>query len=630
MSDDAQGSAPEPPASEERGPEPEDVAAEQPPVQPAEEVPERVPGGILLRGATVAPGLVLGRVHRKDYDLAHAGSERVALDEVDRELNRFRRALDESRRQLVDLRTRLKGRVQEEDARILDTHVTYLKDSVFIADVENLILNEQMRLDAAIAKVVGDFDRIFRLVRSDGLRQSAVDLRDVGIRVLRNLDVEGAAADPAEHSVTGDYVLAAKELSIVDMFNLSNEHVKGIVTQEGGLTSHAAIFARSMRIPTLTGVDDLLENVSEGDFVILDATEGLLRVDPDEIVRQQYAEAQSEAGESAAAALAAEAPAWALEEARTKDGVAIEIAASCGNLPEVEHAQGLRMSAVGLYRTELMYLVDASPPSRGALVQHYSSVVGAAQGRPVTFRLLNVDSSLGIPYLHPESEANPSLGRVGVRALLANPAILRRQLQALLLAGHDSDVRIAVPFVSDCGELRRLREILFEERLELRKEEQEVQDSIPVGVVVETPAAMLGIGDLAGEADFLMLNLDSLQQYLLATDRENPELAGAFESLHPYVLRALAKAARVAEKAARPLWVFGVTSRQEQSLPFLVGVGLRRFCVPPANLEGFRRVLGGLDSHAAASAAEAAARHACVDEARSQIAGFQHGYPRDA
>ena len=149
---------------------------------------ERPPGGALLRGATVCPGLVLGRVHRKDNDLEQAGVERVALDEVDRELNRFRRALDQSRTQLEDLKSRLHGRVAQDDARILDTHLTYLRDSVFIADVENLILNEQMRLEGAIAKVVGDFDRIFRLVRNDTLRQSAVDLRDVGIRVLRNLE----------------------------------------------------------------------------------------------------------------------------------------------------------------------------------------------------------------------------------------------------------------------------------------------------------------------------------------------------------------------------------------------------------------------------------------------------------
>ena len=211
------------------------------------------PAGLLLNGLAVSPGLVLGRAHIKDNDLALVEESRVARDEVEGELNRFRRALESSIRQITDLKDRLDGQVAARDARILDTHLAYLKDSVFIADVEELIIGDQMRLDTAIAKVVNDFDRIFRLVESETLRQSAVDLRDVGIRVLRNIETGG---EP-ETDEPDRYILVARELSIVDMFDLNNEHVLGIVTEGGGLTSHAAIFARSMRIPTVTGVEDL-------------------------------------------------------------------------------------------------------------------------------------------------------------------------------------------------------------------------------------------------------------------------------------------------------------------------------------------------------------------------------------
>ncbi len=584
------------------------------------------PAPVVLRGATVAPGLVLGIVHRKDYDLSHAPTQRVALDEVDRELNRFRKALDDSRLQLVDLKSRLTGRVPDNDARILDTHVTYLKDSVFIADVENLILNEQMRLEAAIAKVVGDFDRIFRLVKSDTLRQSAVDLRDVGIRVLRNLQRESVGAESVASVPQGDYILIAKELSIVDMFNLANERVKGIVAKEGGLTSHAAIFARSMRIPTLTGVDDVLEKVREGDFVILDATEGILRVQPDEVVRAQYAQAGGGGEEPEHAA--GETPEWARRPARTRDGETLEVAAVCGNLPEAEQAAELGMGSIGLYRTELLFLVDSALPSREALVQHYASVIGAARGAPLTFRLLNADSSLSIRYLFPEAERNPALGCAGVRALLANEGILRRQLSALLLAAPDADLSIALPFVLDCGELRRVKEVLFEERFELRKLGEPFHDSPRVGVVVETPCAMLGIRDLARESDFLLVNLDSLQQYLLATDRENPALAGAFETLHPYVLRALTKACEVAEHEGRPLSVFGVSACAEHNLALLVGAGLRRFCVPPSGLRAFLDELGQIDLKNAVRRTRSAAKSACPEEAQSVVAGYHHGQAR--
>jgi phosphoenolpyruvate-protein kinase (PTS system EI component) len=589
-----------------------------------ESAPARAAGPI-LRGATVAPGLVLGRVHRQDHDLARERAERVPLDEIEVELNRFRQALDDARLQLTDLRSRLAGRVREEDARLLDTHLAYLRDSAFIADVENLILNEQMRLEGAIGKVVGDFDRIFRLVQNETLRQSAVDLRDVGIRVLRNL--ERRSSDAPAAPPPRDYILVGRELSIVDMFNLANENVKGIVTQAGGLTSHPAIFARSMRIPTLTGGEGLLHEVREGDFVILDATEGLLRVNPDDVVRAQYSEATSE-GAPSASTETAEVPEWALRR-RTHDGEEITVEASAGNLPEVEQSAALGVGAVALYRTELLFLTDSTPPSRDALVQHYASVVGAARGKRVTFRLLSADSSLGIRYLHPHKERNPSLGRVGIRALLAQPHILRRQLQAIALAGHGADVRIAVPFACDCSDLRRVREFLFEERLELRRTGERFQAAIPVGVVLETPASLLGVRDFAAEADFLLLNLDALQQHVLAIDREDPELARALESLHPYVLRALAKTCEVAGGAGRELTIFGASAQRTENLTHLIGCGLRRFALPPGAMQEFLAALAQVDAKAAARGARSSARSTSLSETRFRsLAEFRHGYAR--
>ena len=587
----------------------------QEPSAPSAEAAARPP--VVLRGATVSPGLVLGTVHRKDYDLARVGVERVPRDQVDHELNRLRKSLDESRRQLVDLRSRLKGRVNEDDARILDTHLAYLKDSVFIADVENLILNEQMRLEASIVKVVADFDRIFRLVENETLRQSAVDLRDVGIRVLRNLE-RAAGGEPDDAS--NEYILVAKELSIVDMFNLANEHVKGIATREGGLTSHAAIFARSMGIPTVTGIERLLDEVQEGDFVILDATEGCLRVRPDDVLVAQYADGaknaerrRPEEGQEALGPIVFE------EETVT-------VSAAAGNLPEVEQAVRLGITEIGLYRTELLYLVDSDPPSRDALQHHYASVLEAADGRPVTFRLLNADSSLGVRYLHKERETNPALGRVGVRALFANERVLRRQLQALLLASPDVPLRVALPFVVDCGELRRIKEILFEERLELRKTTSAFQEQVEVGVIVETPAAMLGIRDLANEADFLHLNFDSLQQYLLAADRDNASLGGLLASPHPFVLRALAKACEVARGGGKEVRIFGVSAGQPENVVSFFGAGLRSFCLAPVALPGFLEALRALDPSAARQTVRDAMASACPTETRSHVAGYKHGY----
>ncbi|MBL8857566.1 MAG: phosphoenolpyruvate--protein phosphotransferase [Planctomycetes bacterium] len=603
--------------------------SDKPPiVEPAAEPEAKERGGVTLKGTPVAPGLALGVVHRKDYDLNKAVPQRVPLEQVERELNRFHKALSDSKGQIESLKGRLTGKIPLEHVRILDTHLAYLKDSVFLSDVENLILNEQMALEASIGKVIADFDRIFRLVQNETLRERAVDLRDVGIRVLRNLEARAEGDKATAVSPVEDYILAARELSIVDMFNLANDHVLGIVTEEGGLTSHAAIIARSMRIPTLTGVAGLLEKVREGDFVILDATEGMLRVNPDELVRSQYSrsgkEKESTPEQPAVAGLAR-------RQAKTRDGMAITVSASSGNLPEVDAAAKAGFPSIGLYRTELLYLIDRDQPSLESLVAHYTSVVEHARGVPVTFRLLHADSSLEVPYLHDARELNPGLGRAGVRILLARETVLRRQLQALMRsipAGSETPLSIAVPFVTDCGDLRRIKEILFEERYALRKSGVSFQDQVELGAVIETPVAALGARDLAREADFVMVSLDSLQQYLLAADRENHELRAAFDSIHPFVLRALTSITEACEQSARPLSVFGVTATLPANLAFLLGVGVRQFCVAPVGLDDFLEVLERIDSRQARRAAGVASRASCAAETQTLVDNYRHGFAR--
>jgi phosphotransferase system enzyme I (PtsI) len=587
----------------------------------------KAPLGVTLKGTSVAPGLVLGVVHLKDYELLKTPPQRVPLEQVERELNRFHKALSDSRKQIDDLKTRLQGKVPADHVRILDTHVAYLKDSVFLSDVENLIINEQMGLEAAIGKVIADFDRIFRLVQNETLRERAVDLRDVGIRVLRNLE-KGAGEEKEVAATPSDYILVARELSIVDMFNLRNEHVLGILTEAGGLTSHAAILARSMRIPTLTGVSGLLDKVHEGDFVILEATEGLVRVNPDEVVRAQYRQNSAPKEEVAAPE---EAPPWARRAPRTQDGQTITVTATCGNLPEVDQATALGMQGIGLYRTELLYLIDREQPTLESLIAHYAAVLEHARGQTVTFRLLHVDSSLEVGYLHAQRELNPGLGRAGVRVLLAREQVLRRQLQALLRsapASSESRMRIAVPFVTDCGDLRRVKEILFEERYALRKSGASFQDQVELGAVIETPVAALGARDLAREADFLTISLDSLLQYLLAADRENHELRNYFEPIHPFVLRTLMQICEACEQSSRPLSVFGVTAVNPANLPFLLGAGLRHFCVAPVVLKDFLAQLARIDLRSARRSASLASRASCQAETQTLVDGYRHGYAR--
>jgi phosphotransferase system enzyme I (PtsI) len=569
-----------------------------------------------LRGTTVVGGLAIGRVRKSLHDSLGATPMRVPLDALERELNRFHAALSESKEELRSLKEHLRGEVDEQTARILDVHAALLVDSAFLADVENLVMNEQLALEGAIAKVVSDFDRIFKLVLDPSLRERALDLRDVGLRVLRRLRPE--REDQGGEGAAEPTILVARELSIVDMFGARNEQVAGIVAEIGTPGSHAAQIARSMRIPTVVALPGLLEAVEEGDLVLLDASEGVLRVRPDAMLVEQYgAMAGSAQREAPRARRSRRAP-------RTRDGVALEWSAACGSLPEVSEAIESGFDRVGLYRSELVHLVDRDPPGVDAQCAHYSALFELCEHSVV--RLLDADSSLRIPWLHDAPESEPRLGLVGVRALLAKEQVLRRQLSALLKSCDAPTRRLSIllPFVVDCGDLRRVKEALFDERRELRRAGLACAGEVELGVVVETPASALCVAELAKEADFLVVSLDSLQELLLAADRSNPACLWLHEAVHPAALRALDMALRAGESAGRPVHVAGASAILPQNLPLLLGLSARRFILPTAAMDEFVEAARRVDLREARKAAQAALRAASAGEIRTIVEAWRH------
>ncbi|MCA9000754.1 MAG: phosphoenolpyruvate--protein phosphotransferase [Planctomycetes bacterium] len=545
-----------------------------------------------LRGTLVSPGMAFGPAYFPDRDLESMPVRRVPKAGVEGELNRLHKGLQISKDQLTALRDRLTRGDSSEQIALIDSKLERLKDAVFLADVENLILSEQMALEGAIAKVILDFDRISRLVENDVLRDRAADLREVGVRVLRNLEQnEESGGEESAANLEGppSYVLIARELTATDVFGLAAGRVQAVVTEQGSLTGQAAILMRSLRIPTLTSVEGLFESVRPGDELLVDATDGCVHVRPDARLLEQF---HSHDGEG-------EAPGGKpiRQTSRTADDQHVEICATCGNLPEVDSARDLGMRGVGLYRTELLFLLDSAVPGANTIEKHYRSVLESARGEPVTFRLADLDSSMGLNYLHTDREPNPALGQVGIRNLLRNPNVLRRQLTGILRAAHGykGDVGIAVPKVADCGELRRVKEYLFEERYALERAKQPVAEHLQVGVVIETPASVFGVKELADEADFLVVALDTLQQYVLAADRDEPQFQASFERIHPFVLRALTQVAEAANEAGTPLRVFGVTVAREENVGLLLAAGYRQLCVAPVAAGPVDRIIQQTD-----------------------------------
>lgn len=327
-----------------------------------------------VRGESVAPGIAVGQVYLRGF-AAESTGRRIAADEVETELNRLRDALQKSRAQVEEIKQKQSDSLGEAELRIFDSHLAYLGDAMFVTEIETQVLQERLSVREAVQLVFAKYDRIFQLVESDLLRRRASDLRDVATRLLRNLDADTVRGVPAP---TGPYILAAKKLTTADMFNLDNEKVDGIVAEEGGMSSHAAILARSMGIPTVTGIRDLPRLLRDGDCVVLDATAGELVTKPDD---RTLAEATAAANRWKASKVEAHAPAQASKH-QTRDGTPVRLLGSCGSAGEADLVRTFGMEGVGVYRTELQFLVDKNRPTEDALVQGYRQVLEAQTGRP--------------------------------------------------------------------------------------------------------------------------------------------------------------------------------------------------------------------------------------------------------
>lgn len=536
----------------------------------------------VVRGECVSPGIAVGQVYLRGFESQGAGP-RIAADQVETELNRLHQAFEKSRAQTEEIKEKQADSLGEAELRIFDAHLAYLGDAMFVTEIETQIINDRLSAREAVQGVFAKYDRIFALVESDLLRRRASDLRDVATRLLRNIESDAVRGGDAPK---GPYILAAKKLTTADMFNLDNERVEGIVAEEGGMSSHAAILARGMGIPTLTGIRDLTKQLRDGDLVVLDATEGELVTSPsDTVLAEATASAQrwkdSQEGHEAK-------PDDTTHQ--TRDGTAIRILGSCGSPGEADLVQTFGMEGIGVYRTELQFLSSGERPSEDALVDSYRKIIEGQRGKPVSFRLLDVAAAT-LKVDEKQQERNPAMGRKGVRGLLANQDVMRLQLRAILRASCDAKgVAVLVPFVTSIADMQRVKAAVVEERVGMMKAKVACATDIKIAPIVEVPAAAMSLGALLNESDFAVVAIDDLQAHLLAADRDNASVRDYYQMVHPALFETLARMAKDAERKKKPIVLFGESAAEPERVPFYVGVGYRSFSVAPVRLRGMLKV----------------------------------------
>jgi len=560
-----------------------------------------------LVGLPAAPGFGHGIAHVVGIYLSSIDRNERSKD-ARAESKRIDEALTRSRSEIAALRARMQPLMPEEDLKIFDAHRLILEDDEFVKRIRDSI-HHGYTAESSLFRVIDELSASMLAVADGYLRERATDFRDVGHRVLRHLhqdEHKGAFAKPT--------ILVAEELTLSQLTLVSHENLAGIALQSGGVTSHAAILARAFELPTVVGVEHLMESVMEGDDLVIDGNSGVVYVNPSTEVEREY-EALTKRYQAFKRDLLLDVE----EPCATRDGHRVRLLANIALLPDVHLAIKYGAEGIGLLRSEFSFLTYEDFPDENQQLNLYNHILKAAGRRPVTIRTLDIGADKYPPYLRVPREENPFLGWRSIRISLEMPELFKVQLRAILRTAARHNVRILFPMISSLDELRRAKELLAEAQSELYREGVEHNPDVPVGIMVEVPSAVWLAPRLAREVDFFSIGTNDLIQYLLAADRNNPKVAHLYEALHPAVISAISEVVNVARAADKEVGICGEMGSDPLATLLLVGIGLDEMSLSPLFIPVVRKVIRETDYQTARLIAREVLQMGSVGEIKAYL-----------
>ena len=564
-----------------------------------------------LTGIAASDGIAIAKAFLvEEPDLSFEISK---SNDSQQEKERLAKAIADSKVEIEKIKAVAAKSLSEEEAQVFDAHLMVLEDPELQQAYTQKIDYETLNAESAVRQTADFYIEIFKGMEDNPyMQERAADIKDVTDRLVAHLL---GVKIPDLSTIDEEVVVVAYDLTPSDTAQLNRQFVKGFATDIGGRTSHSAIMSRSLEIAAVVGTGNVSKEINDGDTVIVDGLNGDVIVNPDDATIAEY--------EKIAADFLARKAEWEkLKDAETltKDGKKFEIAANIGTPKDLEGVHSNGAEAIGLYRTEFLYMDSDEMPTEDEQFESYKVVLEGMNGHPVVVRTMDIGGDKHLPYLQLPEEMNPFLGYRAIRIGLNQPELLRVQLRALLRASVYGSLRIMFPMISNLPEFRAAKAIYEEEKAKLESEGVEVADDIQVGIMIEIPAAAVIADQFAKEVDFFSIGTNDLIQYTMAADRMNEHVSYLYQPFNPSVLRLIKNVIDASHKEGKWTGMCGEVAGEPMAAPLLVGMGLDEFSMSASSVLKIRSLISKLDSNEMAELANKVVTEATSsDEAEALI-----------
>jgi phosphotransferase system enzyme I (PtsI) len=543
---------------------------------------------LLLKGIVASQGIAIGKVFLVNQDHLELSHYNIATNkEIEKEINRFKKAIEESQSQLLRAKKDINKKKFKEAQYIIDTHILLLQDKVLMDNTIKIIKHEKIDAALALKKTIAGLRTHLAEINDEYMKERTSDIDYIEQRLLRNL--AGIKRDIVA-KIREKVIIVASDLSPADTANLNVNEVLGFTIDSGGRTSHTAIMARALKIPAVVGLKDITRRVKTGDTMILDGIHGVVIINPTADTLLKYNQKKAEYDEFEIGLLKhKDLP------GETIDGFRVKLMANIEIMEELPSVLTYGAEGIGLYRTEFLYLNRKDLPSEAEQFEIYKTVSQKIAPHPVTIRTLDIGGDKFMSHIDVAEEINPVMGLRAIRFCLKEVAIFKTQLRAIMRSSAYGKVKIMFPMISGIEEVRQIKIILSEVKKELQAEHKVFDPDIEIGIMVEVPSAASIADILAKEVNFFSIGTNDLIQYTLAIDRVNENVSYLYEPLHPAVLRLLRNIINSAHDNGIPVAMCGEMAGEPFYMPILLGLGIDELSMNVMALPRVKSVLRSLD-----------------------------------